>query len=81
MTSGYDSPQDVYVLNFSNGTVPDGDTVRTGFCSDVPFVRLDPAAAQTSFYWTLDGIRVLPNPLFTGVWWEWSFPRIFAFTC
>ena len=74
LTSGYDSAHDVYLLNFSNGTAPDGDTVLVGFCSNAPFVELDPSTAQPNFYWSLDGNQALPNPLFTGVWWEWSFP-------
>ena len=73
-TSGYITATDTYNLNFSGGTAFDSDLVHIGLCSDAPVLLLDQQSGLLNFYWTQDVTQVLPNPLFTGLQWEWLSP-------
>jgi hypothetical protein len=73
-SSGYEAATNVYRLNFSGGTAFDADMVHIGLCSDAPVLLLDQQSGLPSFSWTNNGNPVLPNPLFTGLQWEWITP-------
>lgn len=73
-SSGYITATNIYQLNFIGGTVFASDLVHIGLCTDAPVLLLDQQTGLPNFYWTQDGSQVLPNPLFTGLQWDWLTP-------
>jgi hypothetical protein len=73
--SGYDAANDVYTMTFRGAWVGESDMVHIGFCTDAPLLRLDSQANPPPFVWTLTGTQKLPNPLFTGLEWNWPQPQ------
>lgn len=69
-TSVYSPTADVYELDFSGATVYDSDRVRIGLCTDSPLLRI--GTDTSAFNWTSGGTPVSPNPLFTGLEWNWQ---------
>lgn len=70
--SGYDPAADVYRLDFAGATVLDGDVVHLGLCTPHPVLQIGSPAATPPFFWTQDGARVQPEPLFVNLAWKWQ---------
>jgi hypothetical protein len=70
-SSGYDAGAGVYKLNFSNGTVLNGDMAHIGLCTNQPVLMLPQGPGVPPFTWTLNGQTLSPDPLFAGLAWNW----------
>jgi hypothetical protein len=60
-SSGYDAATDSYVVNFSNGIVPQGDKLHVGLCTNHPALEVYDAN------WTVDGAPVGPAPMYADL--------------